>query len=199
MNEEELVRLHLITTNMRLLESRKQKGYTQIELSKLAGIPISRFQAIENLRCVPTNNEIDNIVGVLGRPGDYLFPEYLLNAVRNDVFAKREVKLREPEIVYLSEVSQKLLPSYNPEDDLIEEADNDVLRNRLPRILGTLTPRQQKVIELRFGLDGQDEHTYKELGKEFGVTIERVRQIEARALRELRYRKRSKLLKPFLD
>ena len=66
-------------------------------------------------------------------------------------------------------------------------------------MLKTLTPREEKVLKLRFGLDDGNPKTLEEVGKEFNVTRERIRQIEAKALRKLRHPSRSKKLKDFLD
>ena len=66
-------------------------------------------------------------------------------------------------------------------------------------MLATLTPREAKVLRLRFGLEDGRPRTLEEVGKEFDVTRERIRQIEAKALRKLRHPSRSKKLKDFLD
>ena len=66
-------------------------------------------------------------------------------------------------------------------------------------MLETLTPREEKVLRLRFGLEDGQPRTLEEVGKEFNVTRERIRQIEAKALRKLRHPSRSKKLKDFLD
>ncbi len=65
-------------------------------------------------------------------------------------------------------------------------------------MLRTLTPREEKVIKMRFGLEDGSEHTLEEVGQSFAVTRERIRQIEARALRKLRHPARSLTLKSFL-
>ena len=65
-------------------------------------------------------------------------------------------------------------------------------------VLSTLTPREERVLRLRFGIDDGRTRTLEEVGKEFNVTRERIRQIEARALRKLRHPSRSKRLKDFL-
>jgi RNA polymerase primary sigma factor len=77
-------------------------------------------------------------------------------------------------------------------------ANND-LKDRVRRILKTLTPREEKVLKMRFGIDVASEHTLEEVGKDFGVTRERVRQIEVKALRKLRHPSRSKDLQTFFD
>ena len=66
-------------------------------------------------------------------------------------------------------------------------------------MLGTLTDRERKVLRLRFGLDDGRQRTLEEVGKEFDVTRERIRQIEAKALRKLRHPSRSKKLKDYLE
>ena len=74
-----------------------------------------------------------------------------------------------------------------------------LLKEQLVEVLGTLTEREQKVLRLRFGLDDGRARTLEEVGKEFNVTRERIRQIEAKALRKLRHPSRSRKLKDFLD
>ncbi len=74
-----------------------------------------------------------------------------------------------------------------------------LLKEQLVEVLGTLTEREQKVLRLRFGLDDGRARTLEEVGKEFSVTRERIRQIEAKALRKLRHPSRSRKLKDYLD
>ncbi len=73
------------------------------------------------------------------------------------------------------------------------------LRDQTAQVLKTLTPREEKVIKMRFGLDDGNEHTLEELGQRFAVTRERIRQIEAKALRKLRHPSRSRHLRAFVD
>ena len=80
-----------------------------------------------------------------------------------------------------------------------EAASFTLLREQLVEVLGTLTEREQKVLSLRFGLDDGRARTLEEVGKEFNVTRERIRQIEAKALRKLRHPSRSRKLKDYLD
>lgn len=80
-----------------------------------------------------------------------------------------------------------------------EAAEYAVLKEQLNEVLDTLTDREQKVLRLRFGLDDGRARTLEEVGKEFNVTRERIRQIEAKALRKLRHPSRSKKLKDYLD
>ena len=80
-----------------------------------------------------------------------------------------------------------------------EAAASNLLRDQLNEVLDTLTEREQKVLRLRFGMDDGRARTLEEVGKEFQVTRERIRQIEAKALRKLRHPSRSRKLKDYLD
>ena len=80
-----------------------------------------------------------------------------------------------------------------------EEAASTILKEQLVEVLGTLTEREQKVLRLRFGLDDGRARTLEEVGREFNVTRERIRQIEAKALLKLRHPSRSRKLRDFLD
>ena len=89
------------------------------------------------------------------------------------------------------------------QDDQVEipadAATFTLLHEQLMEVLDTLTEREQKVLRLRFGLDDGRPRTLEEVGREFNVTRERIRQIEAKALRKLRHPSRSKKLKDYLD
>ncbi|MBI2974681.1 MAG: RNA polymerase sigma factor RpoD, partial [Deltaproteobacteria bacterium] len=73
------------------------------------------------------------------------------------------------------------------------------LSDQMKRVLSTLTPREEKVLRMRFGIGEKSDHTLEEVGRDFAVTRERIRQIEAKALRKLRHPSRSKKLKSFVD
>ncbi|HEY49008.1 MAG TPA: RNA polymerase sigma factor RpoD [Dehalococcoidia bacterium] len=81
----------------------------------------------------------------------------------------------------------------------IEAASLNLLKDQVEEVLSTLTPRERRVLQLRFGLEDGRSRTLEEVGKEFGVTRERIRQIEAKALRKLRHPSRSRKLKDYLD
>ena len=92
--------------------------------------------------------------------------------------------------------------------DLIEDEDavqpldaaiGSDLRETMTRILGTLTPREERVLRMRFGIGTKSDHTLEEVGRQFSVTRERIRQIEAGALRKLRKRSRARVLRSFLE
>ena len=81
----------------------------------------------------------------------------------------------------------------------MDAAAQQLLREQVREVLSTLTPREQKVLILRFGLEDGRSRTLEEVGREFNVTRERIRQIEAKALRKLRHPSRSKKLRDFLE
>ena len=80
-----------------------------------------------------------------------------------------------------------------------EYATNEILKEEIKSVLSTLQPREQQVLELRFGLIDGTCYTLEEVGKRFNVTRERIRQIEAKALRKLRHPSRAKNLKDFMN
>ena len=102
----------------------------------------------------------------------------------------------------IGEEEDSHLGDFIPDDDApapAESAAFTLLKEQLIDVLDTLTPREEKVLRLRFGLDDGRSRTLEEVGREFNVTRERIRQIEAKALRKLRHPSRSKKLKDFLD
>ena len=112
--------------------------------------------------------------------------------------AQEPVSLETP----IGEEEDSHLGDFIPDDDAPAPADaasHTLLKETLGSVLDSLTPREEKVLRLRFGLEDGRSHTLEEVGKEFNVTRERIRQIEAKALRKLRHPSRSKKLKDFLD
>ncbi len=112
--------------------------------------------------------------------------------------AQEPVSLETP----IGEEEDSHLGDFIPDDDApapAEAAAFTMLREQLVDVLDTLTPREEKVLRLRFGLDDGRVRTLEEVGREFNVTRERIRQIEAKALRKLRHPSRSKKLKDYLE
>ena len=81
----------------------------------------------------------------------------------------------------------------------IDAAAHENLREITTRVLATLTAREERVLRMRFGIGMNSDHTLEEVGKQFSVTRERIRQIEAKALRKLKHPSRSRRLQRFLD
>ncbi len=112
--------------------------------------------------------------------------------------AQEPVSLETP----IGEEEDSHLGDFIPDDDApapAEAASFTLMKEQLMDVLDTLTPREEKVLRLRFGLDVGHQRTLEEVGKEFNVTRERIRQIEAKALRKLRHPSRSKKLRDYLD
>ncbi len=112
--------------------------------------------------------------------------------------AQEPVSLETP----IGEEEDSHLGDFIPDNDAPAPADaasHTMLREQLSDVLATLTPREEKVLRLRFGLEDGRSRTLEEVGKEFNVTRERIRQIEAKALRKLRHPSRSRKLKDYLD
>ena len=102
----------------------------------------------------------------------------------------------------IGEEEDSHLGDFIPDEDASEPAEAasfTLLKEQLVEVLSTLTPREEKVLKLRFGIEDGRTRTLEEVGKEFNVTRERIRQIEAKALRKLRHPSRSKKLKDFLN
>jgi len=133
-------------------------------------------------------------------------PEEIAKEMNLPVEKVREVMKISQEPVSLEtpigEEEDSHLGDFIPDDEApapAESAAFTLLKEQLMDVLDTLTPREEKVLRLRFGLDDGRARTLEEVGKEFNVTRERIRQIEAKALRKLRHPSRSKKLKDYLD
>ena len=133
-------------------------------------------------------------------------PEEIAKEMNMSVDKVREIMKISQEPVSLEtpigEEEDSHLGDFIPDEDVpapAEAAAFTLLKEQLLNVLVTLTPIEEKVLRLRFGLDDGRARTLEEVGKEFNVTRERIRQIEAKALRKLRHPSRSKKLKDYLD
>ncbi|MBR6682410.1 MAG: sigma-70 family RNA polymerase sigma factor, partial [Clostridia bacterium] len=147
---------------------------------------ISRQLLQENGRD-PTPEEIANVMGMSA--------EKVREIMK---IAQDPVSLETP----IGEEEDSHLGDFIPDDASPAPADAasyTLLREQLNEVLKTLTPREENVLKLRFGLEDGRTRTLEEVGKEFNITRERIRQIEAKALRKLRHPSRSKRLKDYLE
>ncbi len=161
-------------------------------------IPVHMVETINKLVRVSRQ-----LVQELGREPT---PEELAKELNMSVEKVREISKISQEPVSLEtpigEEEDSHLGDFIPDDDApapSEAASFVLLKEQLVDVLRTLTPREEKVLRLRFGLEDGRQRTLEEVGREFNVTRERIRQIEAKALRKLRHPSRSKKLKDYLD
>ena len=161
-------------------------------------VPVHMVETINKLVRVQRQ-----LVQELGREAT---PEEIGKEMDLDVERVREIMKIAQEPVSLEtpigEEEDSHLGDFIPDEEVLAPADAatfTMLREELIGVLDSLTPREQKVLRLRFGLDDGKPRTLEEVGKEFDVTRERIRQIEAKALRKLRHPSRSKKLKDFLE
>ena len=149
-------------------------------------IRVSR-QLLQELGREPTPAEIGKEMG---------FSEEKVREIQK--ISQDPVSLETP----IGEEEDSHLGDFIPDEDApapAEAASYTLLKEQLSEVLGTLTEREEKVLRLRFGLDDGRTRTLEEVGKEFNVTRERIRQIEAKALRKLKHPSRSRKLRSFLD
>ncbi|WP_069998405.1 RNA polymerase sigma factor RpoD [Cellulosilyticum sp. I15G10I2] len=161
-------------------------------------IPVHMVETINKLMRVSRQ-----LLQELGRDPQ---PEEIAKEMEMTVSKVREIMKISQEPVSLEtpigEEEDSHLGDFIPDEDIpvpAEAAAFTLLKEQLIEVLDTLTEREQKVLRLRFGLDDGRARTLEEVGKEFNVTRERIRQIEAKALRKLRHPSRSKKLKDYLE
>jgi RNA polymerase primary sigma factor len=144
------------------------------------------YQLEQELSRRPTPEEIADEMGI--EPDR---AQWMLNVSRHPLSLERPV----------GEEEDSELEAFIQDDSLPlpeENAHQNLLRAKLEEVLGTLTPREACILRLRFGLQNGHSHTLEEVGKKFGLTRERIRQIESKALRRLRHPKRSRRLRGYL-
>lgn len=161
-------------------------------------IPVHMVEAINKVKKVQSQ--------LLHQNGHEPTPDEIADELDLPVDKVREIMRVAQEPVSLEtpigEEEDSHLGDFIPDDGAPAPADaasHTMLREQLSDVLSTLTPREEKVLRLRFGLEDGRSRTLEEVGKEFNVTRERIRQIEAKALRKLRHPSRSRKLKDYLD
>ncbi|QJC34123.1 RNA polymerase sigma factor RpoD [Enterobacteriaceae endosymbiont of Donacia cinerea] len=161
-------------------------------------IPVHMIETINKL-----NRVSRKILQELGRePTPEELSEYMLipeDKIRKVLkIAKEPISMETP----IGDDEESHLSDFIEDNTLelpLDSATSESLKTATYNILSSLTPREAKVLRMRFGIDMNSDHTLEEVGKQFDVTRERIRQIEAKALRKLRHPSRSEILKSFLD
>jgi RNA polymerase sigma factor (sigma-70 family) len=192
-------RLKVSVRNNLILRAVEDHGYTNLnKFSKECEVPIKGLYDLVNLKDAPLSVEGEFsktaklLMEALGAcPTDLWTTEQLTMRLKaNSV--ERELSKEAVQIALQSNAKSLLGIPY-------EETFNAEKAEIVKDVVDTLTPREVKVLNLRFGLNDEEELTLEETAKRFGVTRERIRQMEAKALRKMRHPSRSDKLKPLLD
>jgi RNA polymerase sigma factor (sigma-70 family) len=175
----------------------RERGWTQADLARYMNWTPSKTSAVCNLSNVPrefTEDELAKLLALTGKLPDELWPDW--SRTRDFLSIPKHIVMeRDVDHALLAEAGAfpKQLP---PPDELFHQSE---IASVVSGVLGTLTPRERLVINQRFGLDGEPPTTLQDVGDNLGVGVERVRQIEAKALRKLRHPKRAKQLYQLAD
>ena len=161
-------------------------------------IPVHMIETINKL--MRTSNSLVQEIGreptpeeIAGRMG--ISPEKVRKVLK---IAKEPISLDTP----IGEEEDSYLGDFMEDHQVlspVEAAENRDLSEQTRKVLATLTPREEKILKLRFGIDEKADHTLEQVGENFDVTRERIRQVEAKALRKLRHPSRTQQLRPFVQ
>ncbi len=181
-------RVKITIRNERLLAAMEGMGYKSVaEFSRNQGLNGIKVRGIFSGKIPPLDREgnpkelTKEILEILNLTIEKAFTEKQLKGFKKHTF---EVKIEEEKLL------QIISPAKNQEIKVIEQE----VKSKLSEILSTLTPREEKILRMRFGIGMDTDHTLEEVGLKFFVTRDRIRQIEARALRKLKHPSRSKQL-----
>jgi len=181
-------RVKITIRNERLLAAMEGMGYKSVaEFSRNQGLNSVKVNEIFSGKIPPLDREgnpkelTKEILEILNLTIEKAFTEKQLKGFKKHTF---EVKIEEEKLL------QIISPAKNQEIKVIEQE----VKSKLSEILSTLTPREEKILRMRFGIGMNTDHTLEEVGRKFFVTRDRIRQIEARALRKLKHPSRSKQL-----
>jgi RNA polymerase sigma factor (sigma-70 family) len=199
-------RVKITVKNNLLLTAIEQVGYKSVaEFSRDIGLTAQEISSFVALRKAPINQDGEfcpnakKIMEALGAaPSDLWTTEQLnMKLKRNttqDLFSAPTIQA-----ILGGNVAQLEGSVYEESEKPEEVLNKKELKAELEKVLGTLTPREAKVLQLRFGLDGCEEHTLGEVGDMLNIGKERVRQIEAKALRNMRHPSRSTIFREYAD
>ena len=181
--------------NNRIKERRTALGFTQTQLAKAAGMNINDYRKLENMTAkprkspdAPWSKRAMRLANFHCCEPEELFPAATM-AVK-DPKAVRTVDFSEVQPLLAATQEPMMLPEW-PD----AEHDRSELKGQIAAVVGTLEDREAKVIRMHFGIDDGIERTLDEVAEEFGVSRERIRRIETKALRKLRHPNRSSLLR----
>lgn len=178
-----------------------EHGLTWLEMAEKIGISTGTFSKIIHFRWAPTENYQNKEVAkklcnFFHCNLEEILPNELAQQIKNnseiaELLQEEQTVYKEVDVEYLSydEAPQSILAyqeNFNKQIDF---------RETIEKVLKTLTPREERIIKLRFGIGDEVEHTLEEVGKEFGVTRDRIRQIEEKAIRKLKHPARLRNLK----
>jgi RNA polymerase primary sigma factor len=187
--------------NNLILKAIKDFGYTNLNnFAKASGIGVTGLYSLVNLMEPPIGikgefiKSAKDLMEVLGACPSELWTDEQLT-LRLDSNRTERVMSKEALQVTLQSSARSLIGLDYPEQEIVEEELKTIVNNRLD----SLTPREAKILRLRFGFDGGEGRTLEEVGAIFKVTREQIRHIEARALRKLRHPTRSDDLKQFVE
>jgi RNA polymerase primary sigma factor len=199
-------RVKITVKNNLLLTAIEQAGYkSAAEFARAIGLTEQRVSALVALRNAPINQDGEfspnakRIMEALGAAPSDLWTTEQLNMklkrnTKEDFFSAPTMQA-----ILGGNVAQLEGSVYEESEKPEEVLNKKELKAELEKVLGTLTPRETKVLQLRFGLDGCGEHTLEEIGDMLDIGKERVRQIEAKALRKMRDPSRSKAFKDHVE
>jgi len=196
---DEEYRLKVTVKNNLILSAIENMGYTNLsKFCKDGYMSLAKLYDLINLRMAPINADGEftkiakNLMEVLGAcPSDLWTEEQLTLKLRSNHVTKNLSKERVE--AYLSSGNSRLVLE-NPANRVEKEDEVKIVND----IVDSLTPREAKILRLRYGLDGSEEQSLSEVGSHYDITQERVRQLEARALRKMRHPSRSDILKDIL-
>lgn len=195
------VRVKVSIKNNILFKYREGVCLDMRSFAKFLGVSIKWYQDMENLKTYPIkdgywDDHALQAATVLETEPEKLFPESLSLLTNNVSIKEMDVNEFKESLALIASNGELSTPQY----ELLDIEHNKRLTEQVSKALKTITPREERVVRLRLGLDGTDEEkTLEEIGEILGVGKERIRQIDMKALRKLRHRSRSKKLREFVE
>ena len=169
--------------NNEVRKRRIELGLTQLQLGQLVEMGSQTIGHIESFKKYPTRDEGERIAEALGTTPQQLFPQWL------ELFKPKRTTFTTEH-----QADERILAYTNSPMMITDGMENfectlekEIIGKKIHEVLNTITDREKKILSLRFGLEGDTPMTLEEVGAMFGVTRERIREIEAKALRKLRH------------